>query len=219
MRHTLVNNSVGILASTLKFHSIQWNARTTSLPSIVSPRARHDRGAVPRRGANAGVQPCDAVFSASWKIFFSRNLSYWRPFNPCFGGSNCLVSGSKNSRRSAARTFVILSKVFSYESTFKVRKYLFVQYVYVVLHVYSGTHKQLLYTRTTIHELAYTYTFIGPTVTTNVQYHTSEGSFLSVFCTSGRKYGNRYLRTFVYVYCTLLTTYLFIRPSKVIRRY
>ena len=65
MRHTLVNNSVGILASTLKFHSIQWNARTTSLPSIVSPRARHDRGAVPRRGANAGVQPCDAVFSAS----------------------------------------------------------------------------------------------------------------------------------------------------------
>jgi len=49
----------------LKFHSIQWNARTTSLPSIFSPRARHDRGAVPRRGANAGVQPCDAVFSAS----------------------------------------------------------------------------------------------------------------------------------------------------------
>ena len=49
----------------LKFHSIQWNARTTSLPSIVSPRAHHDRGAVPRRGANAGVQPCDAVFSAS----------------------------------------------------------------------------------------------------------------------------------------------------------
>ena len=110
----------------------------------------------------------------------------------------------------------VLSKYFR---TKVLSKYLFVQYVYVVLHVYSGTHKQLLYTRTTIHELAYTYTFIGPTVTTNVQYHTSEGSFLSVFCTSGRKYGNRYLRTFVYVYCTLLTTYLFIRPSKVIRRY
>ena len=58
----------------LKFHSIQWNARTTSLPSILSPRARHDRGAVPRRGANAGVQPCDAVISASWKIFKYRNL-------------------------------------------------------------------------------------------------------------------------------------------------
>ena len=58
----------------LKFHSIQWNARTTSLPSIVSPRAHHDRGAVPRRGANAGVQPCDAVISASWKIFKYRNL-------------------------------------------------------------------------------------------------------------------------------------------------
>jgi hypothetical protein len=63
--HTLVNNSRGIVASTLKFHSIQWNARATSLPFILSPRARHDRGAVPRRGANAGVQPCDAVFSAS----------------------------------------------------------------------------------------------------------------------------------------------------------
>ena len=59
----------------LNFHSIQWNARMTSLPSILSPRARHDRGAVPRRGANAGVQPCDAVFSASWKIFKYRNLS------------------------------------------------------------------------------------------------------------------------------------------------
>ena len=67
----------------LNFHSIQWNARMTSLPSILSPRARHDRGAVPRRGANAGVQPCDAVFSASWKIFKYRNLhmfclSYFR---------------------------------------------------------------------------------------------------------------------------------------------
>ena len=60
----------------LNFHSIQWNARMTSLPSILSPRARHDRGAVPRRGANAGVQPCDAVFSASWKIFKYRNLQY-----------------------------------------------------------------------------------------------------------------------------------------------
>ena len=179
----------------------------------------------PRRGANAGVQPCDAVFSASWKIFFSRNLSYWRPFNPCFGGSNCLVSGSKNSRRSAARTFVILSKVFSYESTFKVRKYLFVQYVYVVLHVYSGTHKQLLYTRTTIHELAYTYTFIGPTVTTNVQYSIIPPKvvfwvfFVLPDGSIDTEVGHRYLRTFVYVYCTLLTTYLFIRPSKVIRRY
>ncbi len=37
----------------LNFHSIQWN----SLPSVFSPRARHGRGAVPRRGANAGVSP------------------------------------------------------------------------------------------------------------------------------------------------------------------
>ena len=88
----------------LNFHSIQWNARTTSLPSILSPRARHDRGAVPRRGANAGVQPCDAVFSASWKIFKYRNLhtvqyvlfvidsvlSYFRN-NICRCTSKCMI--------------------------------------------------------------------------------------------------------------------------------
>ena len=110
---------------------------------------------------------------------------------------------SRGQRTRGGQLHVPLSYFQKYFRTKVLSKYLFVQYVYVVLHVYSGTHKQLLYTRTTIHELAYTYTFIGPTVTTNVQYHTSEGSFLSVFCTSGRKYGNRYLRTFVCM-CTVL---------------
>jgi hypothetical protein len=109
---------------------------------------------------------------------------------------------SRGQRTRGGQLHVPLSYFQKYFRTKVLSKYESI-YLYSTCTLYctcTVVHISKFYIRTTIHELAYTYTFIWPTVTTNVQYHTSEGSFLSVFCTSGRKYRYGSIDTFVLSY-------------------